>query len=252
MNPTAVAAMTERAPIWSRTDEAVDHRRRKVPEMEEGGVHRALDRHSCPSHGTCSRSFLASSRVTYLTLPQSAHLSEKRTIVRLGGTWRLLDRLSRPDHETTLIKPVHHYLPLSVVGALPDRGCRATTSRRSRTDPPPVRGNSCWNLHPANRPANQDTEADQHWTPTSPATPSPRRSPRPHRTGRSPPCSPHPPRRPRPATATPALCGTARSTPANRATTRKCTRTDSSRDAIRRNQPRTVDSGTPSSSPIRR
>lgn len=52
VNPTAVAAMTERAPIWSRTDEAVDHCRRKVPEMEEGGVHRALDRHSCPSHGT--------------------------------------------------------------------------------------------------------------------------------------------------------------------------------------------------------
>ena len=46
--------------------------------------------------------------------------------------------------------------------------------------------------------------------------------------------------------------GTARSTPARRATSTKCTRTASKREANRRNQPRTVDSGTPSSSPIGR
>ena len=46
--------------------------------------------------------------------------------------------------------------------------------------------------------------------------------------------------------------GTARSTPARRATSTKCTRTASKREAIRRNQPRTVDSGTPRSNPILR
>jgi hypothetical protein len=46
--------------------------------------------------------------------------------------------------------------------------------------------------------------------------------------------------------------GTAWSTPANLAATRKWVLADSSRDAIRRNQPRTVDAGTPSASPIGR
>ena len=50
----------------------------------------------------------------------------------------------------------------------------------------------------------------------------------------------------------PSALGTAWSTPASRATSVKCTRTDSSRTAIRRNHPRTVDDGTPSSSPIGR
>jgi hypothetical protein len=50
----------------------------------------------------------------------------------------------------------------------------------------------------------------------------------------------------------PAAFGTCTSTPADKATCRKCSRTCSSRPALRRNPPRTVDSGTPSSKLIRR
>ena len=50
----------------------------------------------------------------------------------------------------------------------------------------------------------------------------------------------------------PNALGTAWSTPASRAATMKCTRTASNRELIRRNQPRTVPAGTPTSTPIQR
>ena len=50
----------------------------------------------------------------------------------------------------------------------------------------------------------------------------------------------------------PKAFGTARSTPASRATSTKCTRTADSREPHRRNQPRTVPAGTPSQTAIRR
>ncbi len=62
---------TKASPDLVATDEAMDRRRREVPKMEESGFEGIL-------------------WLTYLTLPQLRHLSARRTIFRLGGTWRVV------------------------------------------------------------------------------------------------------------------------------------------------------------------